>query len=151
MLDTIHKIAHICKERAWEPLCTHASRVGDFLGIDSEERVREFARACIVVSVGFGACGVGFLAGRERAPHVATLDTTHRVPYLAEIERAPEAALAVAQNGKTIVASRHGKKYYGTRCSGASRITPKNRRYFTDASAAQKAGYSKASNCAGLH
>lgn len=49
-----------------------------------------------------------------------------------------------------IVASKYGTKYYLTSCSGADRISEKNKVYFASAAAALAAGYAPASGCKGL-
>ena len=50
-------------------------------------------------------------------------------------------------NGKTIVASKSGKKYYFVWCKGAENIKEKNKRYFADEATAQKAGLTLAAAC----
>lgn len=49
-----------------------------------------------------------------------------------------------------IVASKFGTKYYLTSCASANRISPANKIFFPNASAAIAAGYTKAGNCPGL-
>src|SRR3989338_3067711 len=59
------------------------------------------------------------------------------------IEPLPAEALMVA-------ASKHGTRYYYPWCGGISRIKEANKVWFTDARAAEAAGYTKASGCEGL-
>lgn len=59
-------------------------------------------------------------------------------------------SLGKSASSSPIVASKNGTKYYFAWCSGASRITAKNKVYFNTAELAEKAGFSKASNCPGL-
>ncbi|MFA6463948.1 MAG: hypothetical protein WCV55_02995 [Candidatus Paceibacterota bacterium] len=47
----------------------------------------------------------------------------------------------------SFVASKSGTKYYLSTCSGANKISSKNKIYFKTESEAQSAGYSRASNC----
>lgn len=49
-----------------------------------------------------------------------------------------------------IVASKNGKKYYLTTCSGANRIKDENKIYFSSAQEARKAGLTPSSTCKGL-
>lgn len=52
--------------------------------------------------------------------------------------------------GGLYVASRSGSVYYFPWCTGVSRITLSNQRWFTDEKSAQAAGYKPAKNCQGL-
>jgi hypothetical protein len=60
----------------------------------------------------------------------------------------PAAAIAPAapQTGP-IIASKNGKKYYFSWCSGISRISDPNKIYFASAAEAEKFGLSLAANC----
>jgi len=49
-----------------------------------------------------------------------------------------------------VLAAKTGTKYYYPWCSGASRISEKNKVWFDTIQEAKNAGYSAASNCAGL-
>lgn len=52
--------------------------------------------------------------------------------------------------GGKVVASRNGSTYHAPWCSGASRISEKNKILFKDEQAAKRAGYTPAKNCKGL-
>lgn len=49
-----------------------------------------------------------------------------------------------------LVASKTGKKYHFPWCSGATQIADKNKIWFSSYEEAQRAGYTKATNCKGL-
>ncbi len=59
-----------------------------------------------------------------------------------------EETMAV-KNGQ-VVASKTGKKYHLLDCPGAKTIAEKNRVYFENREAAEKAGLTPAANCRGL-
>ena len=70
---------------------------------------------------------------------------------------AAAAATAAAKGGQAaadtsgkVVASKSGSKYHFPWCSGALRISQKNKIWFDSPAAAEAAGYDKASNCKGL-
>jgi hypothetical protein len=153
MKTIIHKIHQTCKVWGY-----HINQwVSKSLGMLPEERLREGSRAVIVVATSLLAFGLGSLYSAQNTPHTLSLDTTHAVPYIvnnAALEASGtmsqgkvKGVSIVAPNGKTIVASKKGKKYHYIWCSGAGRISAKNRRYFSTAEEAKNAGYTLASNC----
>jgi hypothetical protein len=48
---------------------------------------------------------------------------------------------------ETVYASKNGKKFYYSDCSGLKRIKQENRLSFINAALAEQAGYTKAANC----
>ena len=52
--------------------------------------------------------------------------------------------------GKTVVASKNGGRYYLTSCSGAKRIHQENKVWFASASVARAKGYTPARHCFGI-
>lgn len=54
-----------------------------------------------------------------------------------------------ADEGK-VVASKSGTKYYPIGCTGAERISEKNKIWFVSSEAAVAAGYAPAENCKGI-
>ncbi len=60
---------------------------------------------------------------------------------------APTAVTEPSVQNQNFVASKTGKRYYPTSCSGVSRIKDTNRVYFASEPAAMAAGYSRAANC----
>lgn len=53
-------------------------------------------------------------------------------------------------NSEKIVASKNGSKYYFASCSGAKRISEKNKIFFNTTEDARSAGFTPATNCRGL-
>jgi hypothetical protein len=53
----------------------------------------------------------------------------------------------IDNSGKLIVASKRGKKYYFTWCSGAKNLSEANKIYFNTEEEAVKAGLSKSTSC----
>ncbi|MDE1919485.1 MAG: hypothetical protein KGH56_02175 [Patescibacteria group bacterium] len=83
--------------------------------------------------------GLGYLAGLD-AGHSTTIS----------FENDPGISPAAAAAAGQVVASKSGTKYYLPECAGAARISEANKVWFPSASAAEKAGYAPAANCAGL-
>jgi|SRR3989344_4496085 len=54
------------------------------------------------------------------------------------------------KNSGMLVGSKNGTKYYYPTCFGVARIKEENKVWFNSIDEAKKAGYTKASNCAGL-
>jgi hypothetical protein len=152
--------------------------VSEGLGIVPEERVREGVRVVIVLTVGFLSFGLGLLAHTQNRPHTLVLDDSNRVLYEDNWPSGGSAvlnagtsgkarnlgaaagrgtsgkvlgAMTEQANGKTIVASRKGRKYYYIWCKGVERISAKNRRFFATPEDARKGGLAPASNCPGLN
>jgi hypothetical protein len=135
------------------------------LDILPEERLQEGSRVIIVIATSLLTFGLGLLYSAQNTSHTLRLDTTRAVPYIAQTsalgmsgassgpthgsaaEGKVQGVSVVAPNGKTIVASKKGKKYHYIWCSGAGRISAKNRRYFSTADEAKSAGYTLAANC----
>lgn len=155
MVPSIHKIVHTCKywytKYIQVTIPSVRSICTGYISYGGENIVRDCLRTGIVVCVGVACYGFA-LTGTHAAP--PTLDTTKRVPYMNEHPDAHNATARVADTGSslpagsTIVASKNGTKYHYVWCSSARRIALKNRRYFIDAAAAERAGYTRASTCA---
>lgn len=67
--------------------------------------------------------------------------------FFNNFQTTPSPSLTGGERVHQVVASKGGKKYYFVWCKGAENIKEKNKRYFADESAAQKAGYTKAASC----
>jgi len=113
--------------------------------------------ALLIVLVAGASFGLGRLTTLEKAKTPVTIDyfstSSPAAAALAPIPKevdpdaaAPAGALPAAQSGP-IVASKNGKAYYWTTCSGANRITDANKIYFASTQAAAAAGYYLAKNC----
>ena len=98
-----------------------------------------FSLILTAAGLGFGS---GFLAGKETGQGSAGA-----VSPAAVAEAAPNSP--AAEPGQ-VVASKNGTKYYLPTCSGASRISEKNKVWFPTAAAARAQGYTPAANCKGL-
>ena len=88
----------------------------------------------MIVLVGLGSFGLGFLAGNEERREVPVTV----IP-----------ASASASSGE-VVASKSGSKYHFPWCPGASQISDRNRVLFESTEAARVAGYEPVKNCKGL-
>ncbi len=83
--------------------------------------------------------GLGYLAGLDaREANNLTIDNGPSVFQIA----------STTAEGQ-VVASKSGTKYYFPTCSGAERISDTNKVWFVSAPAAEKAGYTRATNCEG--
>ena len=82
--------------------------------------------------------GLGYLAG---------LDAGRTSEISIEPGPMPTSAASPMEQ---VVASKNGTKYYLPGCAGADRIAEVNKVWFPSPSAARKAGYAPAANCAGL-
>ncbi len=101
----------------------------------------EFGISLIIALVGFSCYFIGVFS-------------RFNVPKEDKIEIRPE-EVAKKENtektdSQTIVASKNGKKYYFTWCSGASRISSKNRVYFNSTAEARARGLTADTHCMGL-
>ncbi|MFM2414993.1 MAG: hypothetical protein RI911_686 [Candidatus Parcubacteria bacterium] len=65
----------------------------------------------------------------------------------ARIERMePKPIAAVPRQGKVVV-SKNGKRWHYAWCPGAETISERNKRWYSSEAEAEKAGYTRASNC----
>ncbi|OHB25727.1 MAG: hypothetical protein A2542_01965 [Parcubacteria group bacterium RIFOXYD2_FULL_52_8] len=124
---------------------------------EGERKKNDLFLIALVLLVGFLGFGLGRYTkieeGREQVTitYPDAVNTPTNSPIAAKVTGNEDiAATASAASPGPIVASRNGTKYYYTWCSGASRITAKNRVYFATAALAEARGLTKASNCPGL-
>ncbi len=68
----------------------------------------------------------------------------------ASAELAARSLPAQPTSGGAYVASKNGTKYYLAICSGANRIKPENKVYFTSVEEAKAHGLTPAANCPGI-
>jgi len=101
----------------------------------------------LIVTMSVSAFCLGILHEREK--HVPAITFTNSLTALTPIT--PQSAqMAVAQTVKTngrIMASKNGKRYYFSWCTGAEKIAVKNRIYFTTEAEAQSRGLTIAKGC----
>lgn len=94
----------------------------------------------IIVLASSLSFGLGYLAGVDaREMSEISFETSPSVSPFASTTTAGQ-----------VVASKTGTKYYLPTCTGADRISATNKVWFVSATAAEKAGYTPAANCAGL-
>ncbi len=94
--------------------------------------------ACLILLVGLGSFGLGRLSIIEGNK------TPLKIDYL-EFQQANLGAVS----GK-YVASKSGTKYHLPWCSGAQRISKKNKIWFNTKEEAESKGYTPANNCKGI-
>ena len=111
----------------------------------------------LVILIGFLGFGLGRLSKIEEGRVPVTIEYPAGEDTPAEALNQGPDGVSTGKMGDTskattspIVASKNGTKYYFTWCSGASRISTKNRVYFSTAAAAEARGLTKAANCPGL-
>ena len=93
----------------------------------------------IIFLVGFSAFGLGRLSALD--------DSRQGAQLLYDTALSTEPIMNI---GGAIVASKKGSKYHYPWCSGAKRMSDKNKRWFKSVEDARKAGYLPAGNCKGL-
>ena len=109
-----------------------------------KEFLEKIPRDALIVAILILACsasfGFGFLAGMDGAGPSRSGQGT------------PISVSCATDTGtsNSIVASKNGTKYYLPTCAGANQISDANKVWFVSASAAEAAGYTKATNCKGL-
>ena len=116
--------------------------INDFLNkIKGKLGIDTFTIMClfVIIGVGIGAFGLGRLSvvqTNSNDDEVLILENKENISFEKEINKK-----------KMYVASKSGKLYYTIGCSGAKRISEKNKIYFETSSDARKSGYSFASSC----
>lgn len=95
-----------------------------------------------LVSVAFIAFICGQMSVTETKYQSIVHDTSARIEHLI-----PQPSKGESQAQGKIVVSRKGKRWHYVWCPGAETISDKNKRYFKSESDAEKAGFTRASNC----
>jgi hypothetical protein len=111
-----------------------------------------------IILIGLAGFGLGKISALEKSREPIminkVLNSTSTVESISEIPmQAAVSAKAMVASEKALgllVASKTGKKYHFPWCSGATQIADKNKIWFDSYAEAQKAGYTKATNCKGL-
>ncbi len=132
-------------------------RLGKASNFFSKERLLSLAEASIIPTVilliGIGAFGLGRRSALEDKKVPIVIHPPGDPAGIAQPTPASvsnEQVQPLAPQDKNFVASKSGTKYYTPTCSGVKRIKPANQVWFAKAADAQAAGYSAATNCAGL-
>lgn len=119
----------------------------------------EILLSLIIIFVGLASFGLGRLSVSEAQNDSikiektvlgasAALSSDNKVKPDSHIDtQTPQQA---SQTSAQVVASKSGTKYHFPWCSGAKRISEKNKIVFNSIEEARKAGYTPASNCKGL-
>lgn len=118
-------------------------------------RARELAgrvpRDTLVLAVLLGASSgsfaLGYAAGLEASPAGESVTVVPPAAAPAAAGAAGSAAGSAAVVEGRFVASKNGTRYYLPACSGATRISEKNKVWFASAAAAEARGYTPAANC----
>jgi hypothetical protein len=121
--------------------------------------------ALIIILVGLAGFGLGKLSALEKGREPIEIHKAQFLPITATTTNIPNqnvlksevaipmsaAAMIASENALgLLVASKSGQKYHFPWCAGASQIADKNKIWFASYEAAQKAGYTAASNCPNL-
>lgn len=106
---------------------------------------------CALISFGLGRWSVLAKTGDAplKAQQGALLPQTVMQTAAFSGNAAPVAS-STARNSEQYVASKNGTKYHLISCPGAAQIKDANKIYFATKEAAEKAGYTAASNCPGI-
>ena len=116
--------------------------------------------ALVIILIGLAGFGLGKLSALEKGREPVTIKPAQFTAISASstntgsISGSSASVLGRQENtGRVLgllVAAKGGTKYYFPSCSGASRISEKNKIWFNSYAEAQSAGYSAAANCVGL-
>lgn len=111
-------------------------------------RSGEVLTALIIILVATCSFGLGRLSvqNKEKEP----FQINRAVPQNEVANTLSATAVNSGTSSGKVVASKNGTKYHFPWCSGAKNISEANKIFFDSKEEAEKAGYSKASNCKGL-
>lgn len=108
---------------------------------------------CVIILVGFSSFGLGRLSVSNISNEEdIKLENTNDYTVKDEIGKSGEVDLVKEvdtplQKERKYLASKNGKLYYTVSCSGAKRISEKNKVWFATSIEAEKAGYSLSASC----
>jgi hypothetical protein len=126
---------------------------------------REVLLALLIIVVSLVSFALGRLSvsplGAPTSQNATVLETgggisplvekdVEKSKYQAETERNLEKTTSSVPTEGGYVASKNGTKYHLPWCGGAKQIKEENKVYFKTKEAAEKAGYTPASNCKGI-
>lgn len=129
-----------------------------------EGQKEELLLSLIIIFVGLGSFGLGKLSALEdvkgqieiKRGMEATVNRATQLPKSSSNssykppEQVTQPSTSQSQLNEVVVASKSGTKYHFPWCSGAKRISEKNKITFNTIEEARKAGYTPAGNCKGL-
>jgi len=116
------------------------------IGIDTTTIICLF----VIVLVGLSSFGLGRLSVTSmKDNYVSELENKNIGLVKGEMGETTEVKNEYSENTKQrmYVASKNGKLYYSLNCSGAKRISEKNKVWFADEIEAEKSGYELSSSC----
>jgi len=116
-------------------------------------RKEELLICLIIVLVGTASYGLGILSVQKEHSPIEIRNTlkASESKVLGASSTASgttaDSVITPSENKGSIVASKNGKAYYFTTCTGVSRIAEKNKVYFQTPAEAEARGYYLAANC----
>lgn len=109
-------------------------------------KAKDIALIAIILLLGLFSFGLGRLSGSPIVrPSVALCGSV-----IGSLGSPQEEKGVVIQQSGTYVASKNGSVYHLPWCSGAQRISEKNKVWFATKNDAEGAGYRPAANCPGI-
>lgn len=130
--------------------------INDFLNkIKGEMDIDRTTLLCllVIILVGLGSFGLGRLSleGKQEKDDIK-LEYKNLPVVKGEIGKSEESKINEIDNNiftkeKMYVASKNGKLYYSTTCSGAKRIKPENELWFSTSSEAEDSGFTLSKSC----
>ncbi len=125
------------------------STVSNFLATHKDSLEQVFLSAIVVFvalsSFELGRFSIKGSLGNDGSPATAKVSQTAGVGNYSKSTYT--SSNSKPATGSLFVASKNGTKYFLTSCSGASRISSKNKIYFNSEAEAKSKGYSRAGNC----
>ncbi len=117
-----------------------------------QDNKREIWLSIIVILVAFSSFEIGRISVLEEKDYKNSSNLSSgllKIPKESQTAFAKETLKAqdAKDNNLQITASKNGTRYYFSYCSGANRISAKNKIYFKSEEEAKKAGYTLASGC----
>jgi len=119
-----------------------ASKIKSFL----KESGEEIGLVFLIVITAMTCFGLGKLSSIEQNRQPMEMV---RKSQSAAVSSNPEKAESYPLGGG-VVTSKYGEAYHYPWCSGAERISPENKRWFSSPEEARDTGYRPAKNCKGL-
>ncbi len=120
--------------------------------IESNSIIRKFFLIFVIILVSLLSFGLGRLSGNDQGKGIEIrLDETYSTTTSSYIGNKEEITKSVPKvevgTSSVVVGSIKGTKYHYLYCTGAKQIAEANKITFTNAAAAEMAGYTLALNC----
>jgi len=117
-------------------------------GITSGANIEDIGLILIILLVAFASFGLGRLSATDTSSPPITIQSASTFGAIATTVQGVEMAATIPEGG--YVASKNSDKYHLPWCSGAKRISEKNKIWFANKTEAEAAGYTPAGNCKGI-